>query len=331
MKIVAEHLKLCERQVIYSMRESGKGVRAIAKVIVCPPSTISRELKRKKPDLRVWSSMSSLERAKWMDDQARFLRSDWKRGPRTDLEKWDVQGKVHEAIVEGKRSAEQTAMILQQSDGAKVSGSTIRRHAEADKGLKKHFPQKGKKQGKKQKVDTSNGMLPLSERPYACSTRQRFGDMEIDLIVSSKSLDCILVVRERGSRKMWAVKLLNKQADTVRQGLFKIFKDIPPPLALTATYDRGKEFSDLKSFSKAFQIENYVCNPYCSWEKGCVENGNLQLRRFFPSGMDLAEVTQEALDKALHWINITPMLVLGKRSPNDVWFLACKNIKEMLH
>jgi len=47
--------------------------------------------------------------------------------------------------------------------------------------------------------------------------------------------------------------------------------------------------------------------------------------------MDLAEVTQEALDKALHWINITPMPVLAKRSPNDVWFLACKNIKEMLH
>ena len=47
--------------------------------------------------------------------------------------------------------------------------------------------------------------------------------------------------------------------------------------------------------------------------------------------MNLAEVTQEALEKALHWINITPMLVLGKRSPDDVWFLACKNIEEMLH
>ena len=68
--------------------------------------------------------------------------------------------------------------------------------------------------------------------------------MEIDLIVSSKGTVCILVVRERGSRKMWAEKLPNKQADTVRRGLFKIFKDIPPPLALTANYERGKEFSD---------------------------------------------------------------------------------------
>jgi len=78
--------------------------------------------------------MIALERARWMQDQAVELRTNWRKGPRTDLEKWDVQGKVYEAIVEGKRSTEQTAMILEQSDGVKVSGSTIRRHAEADKG-----------------------------------------------------------------------------------------------------------------------------------------------------------------------------------------------------
>lgn len=331
MKIIAAHLKLEERQVIYPMQMTGKSMPEIAKVIGCPRSTIWREFQREKPDWRLWNSMGALERAKWMNDQAKSLRTDWKKGPRTDLEKWSVQTKVYTTIVEGKRSPEQAAMILEQSDGIKLSGSTIRRFAEKDKSLKKHFPQKGRKRRKRDKVSTSNGMLRIEDRPFAADTRQRYGDFEIDLIVSSHSTDCILTVRERLSRKIWLRKLENRKADTVRKALFVVFRDIPPPLALTATYDRGKEFSDLNSFSKAFGITNFVCNAYCSWEKGCVENGNREVRRFFPQGTSLKSVTQAQLDNAARWINVTPMLVLKKRSPEDVWFLAGKDIKEMLH
>ena len=67
-------------------------------------------------------------------------------------------------------------------------------------------------------------------------------DFEIDLIVCSESNDCILSIRERLSRKIWLRKLENRKAETVRKALFEVFRDIPPPLALTATYDRGKEF-----------------------------------------------------------------------------------------
>ena len=161
--------------------------------------------------------------------------------------------------------------------------------------------------------------------------RQRFGDSEIDLIVCSQSTCSILTVRERQSRKLWGRLIENRTADATRKALFEIFREIPPPLALTATYDRGKEFSDLGSFSRAFDIENYVCNAYRSWEKGAIENGNREIRKFFPKGTDLSLVTQEQLDDALRWINITPMPVLGGRCPQDVWFLACKEIKDLLH
>jgi transposase, IS30 family len=331
MKIVASHLTLEQRQVIYPMRKDGKALQEIANAIAKNKSTVSRELRRERPPWQLWNSMTALERAKWMHDQAVELRTEWKRGPRTALENWDVQGKVHEAIEEGKRSAEQTAMILEQGDGIKLSGSTIRRYAHDDKTLKKSFPRKGRKYRKKEKVSTSNGMIALELRPIACELRERYGDYEVDLIVCSQNTHVILTVRERKSRKMWGKKLENKKAETVRKALFEIFNDIPSPLALSATYDRGKEFSDLDSFSKHFKIDNYVCRAYKSQDKGAIENGNGQIRRFFPSGSDLSLVTQEKLDNALRWINITPMPVLGKQSPNDIWFLACKNIKEMLH
>lgn len=331
MKKTGEHLRLEHRQVIYSMSKIGKKIPEIAKIIRCPRSTIWRELRRKRPDSRVWSQMTGLERAKWMNEQALELRTDWRKGPRTALARWDVQGKVHVAITVGKRSAEQVAGILEQSDGVKLSGSTIRRFAAEDKTLKKHFPQKGKKRRGKKEEQTCHGMLPIEARPHACNMRQRFGDSEIDLIVCSQSTCSILTVRERQSRKLWGRLIENRTADATRKALFEIFREIPPPLALTATYDRGKEFSDLGSFSRAFDIENYVCNAYRSWEKGAIENGNREIRKFFPKGTDLSLVTQEQLDDALRWINITPMTVLGGRCPQDVWFLACKEIKDLLH
>jgi IS30 family transposase len=331
MNIVAEHLTLEQRQVIYPMHRDGRRLQEIGAAVGKNKSTMSREFNRPKPDKRIWVEMNALEKAKYMDDQAVFNRTEWKRGPRTRLEDWDVQGKVHEAIEDGKRSAEQTAMILKQGDGIKLSGSTIRRYAHDDKTLKKHFPRKGRKYRKKEKVSTSNGMMPLDLRPIACDLRERYGDYEVDLIVCSQNTHVILTVRERKSRKMWGKKLENKKAETVRKALFEIFNDIPSPLALSATYDRGKEFSDLEAFSKYFKIDNYVCRAYKSQDKGAIENGNGQLRRFFASGSDLSLVTQEKLDKALRWINSTPMPVLNKQSPNDVWFLACRSIKEMLH
>jgi IS30 family transposase len=331
MKGKGEHLKLEHRQIIYSMQKSGKEIPEICKIIGCPYSTISRELERKKPDSRVWGPMTGIERAKWMNDQAVSLRTVWRKGPRTALKRWEVQGKVYEAIVVGKRSAEQTALILKQSDELKLSGQTIRRFAAEDKTLKKEFPQKGRQRKPKSKEQTSNGMLPLEARPQACNARERYGDHEIDLIVCSQSTHSILTVRERRSRYIWARRIENRKADTVRKALFQIFQEIPPPLALTATYDRGKEFSDLQSFSRAFKIENYVCGAYRSWEKGAVENANREIRKFFPKGTNLALVTQEELDKALKWINVTPMPVLSGSSPHDDWFLACKKVKEMLN
>jgi IS30 family transposase len=235
----------------------------------------------------------------------------------------------------GKRSAENVADLLEQSDEPeKMCGRTIRRLVDKDfPELKKHFPHRGKKRRKNEdSPSTDNRMLSIHARPYAAATRKRAGDFEIDLIVCSQSTDCILSIRERLSRHVWLRKLSNRKAETVRQELFRVFRDIPPPLRLTATYDRDKAFSDLESFSKALQIDNYVCDPYCSWQKGAVENGNAQVRRFIPSGTDLSGITQQRLDEIARWINITPLRCFPEKfSASQKWALEAKRCRDLLH
>lgn len=336
MRKDAVHLTFEERQRIYVMEADGKGIPQIAKELARDRSTVWRELNvRKKPLRWVWSAMTPLERAKEMHDRALRERTYWRRGPRTNLRMASVQNRVVEMIEVGKRSAENVSDLLEQSDEAhKMCGRTIRRWVDAtDPGLKKHFPQRGKKRQKKEEAPSSdNGMLSVHVRPCAAALRRRVGDFEIDLIVCSQSTDCILSIRERLTRHIWLRKLPNRKAETVRQELFRVFRDIPPPLRLTATYDRDKAFSDLASFSKALQIDNYVCDPYCSWQKGAVENGNAQVRRFIPSGSDLSGITQERLDEIARWINITPLRCFPEKfSANQKWALEAKRCRDLLH
>jgi IS30 family transposase len=336
MRKEAAHLTFEERQRIYVMDSLGKEIPEIAKTIDRNRSTVWRELSvRKKPLSWLWSAMTPHERAKEMHERAVKERTEWRRGPKKNLHRVTVQSRVVEMIEVGKRSAENVADMLELSDEPeKMCGRTIRRWVdETDPGMKKHFPQKGKKRRKKEESpSTDNRMLSIHARPLAADMRKRAGDFEIDLIVCSQSLDCILTIRERLSRHIWLRKLPDRKAQTVRQELFRVFRDIPPPLRLTATYDRDKAFSDLESFSKALQIDNYVCDAYCSWQKGAVENANAQVRRFVPKGTDLSTITQERLDEIAYWINITPLRCFPEKySASQRWALECKRYKEMLH
>ncbi len=52
---------------------------------------------------------------------------------------------------------------------------------------------------------------------------------------------------------------------------------------LTITTDNGIEFRNHKDIAKALGCTVYFADPYCSGQKGAVENANKILREFFPS------------------------------------------------
>lgn len=49
---------------------------------------------------------------------------------------------------------------------------------------------------------------------------------------------------------------------------------------LTITTDNGSEFALHKEIAKALNVDIYFAHPYCSWEKGCIENTNKLIRQY---------------------------------------------------
>ncbi len=72
---------------------------------------------------------------------------------------------------------------------------------------------------------------------------------------------------------------------------------------LTITTDNGIEFRNHKDIAKALECTVYFADPYCSGQKGAVENANKILREYFPKGTDFRKVTQKELDNVQYQIN----------------------------
>ena len=63
----------------------------------------------------------------------------------------------------------------------------------------------------------------------------------------------------------------------------------------------------------------YYCHPYSSYERRSNENQNRVIRRFYSKGFNLADTTQEEVDRALEWINRYPRQTLEWRSSVELY------------
>jgi len=59
----------------------------------------------------------------------------------------------------------------------------------------------------------------------------------------------------------------------------------------TITTDNGAEFAEYLKVRKKTNSMIYFAHPYCSWEKGAIENANKLIRQFIPKESDLTKYT----------------------------------------
>jgi IS30 family transposase len=88
----------------------------------------------------------------------------------------------------------------------------------------------------------------------------------------------------------------------------------------TLTYDNGKEFALHLDIDESLQSNGYFTHPYHSWERGLNENTNGLIRQFFPKGEELADVTDEEIQRVMDKLNNRPRKCLGFKTPNQVFF-----------
>ena len=96
-----------------------------------------------------------------------------------------------------------------------------------------------------------------------------------------------------------------------------------PAANTTLTYDNGSENVDHQQVNRALGTRSYFCDPYCSWQRGSVENAIGLVRRYLPKKTDFAHVSMAQLKTIETRINNRPRKCLDFRTPAEVFKLTC--------
>ena len=99
-------------------------------------------------------------------------------------------------------------------------------------------------------------------------------------------------------------------------------------------FDNGIEFNDTKGMMSSAKLKGgerfraYYAHTYSSYERGCNENKNRELRRFIPKGKNIEELTEEYLQYVMKKINNKPRKRLGYKSALEVYEEELKKVNE---
>jgi len=161
-------------------------------------------------------------------------------------------------------------------------------------------------------------MISIEERPADVEDRSVPGHWEGDLILGKYKTSALATLVERTTRYTILVPLTAKDAGSVREALAREFKHLPKELALSLTYDQGKEMSQHKQFTVDTNIQVYFAHPSSPWERGTNENTNGLIRQYFPKGTDFTTVSVEQIKHVERELNDRPRKVLGYLKPIEV-------------
>ena len=161
-------------------------------------------------------------------------------------------------------------------------------------------------------------MISIEERPADVEDRSVPGHWEGDLILGKYKTSALATLVERTTRYTILVPLTAKDAGSVREALAREFKQLPKELALSLTYDQGKEISQHKQFTVDTNIQVYFAHPSSPWERGTNENTNGLIRQYFPKGTDFTTVSAEEIKHVERELNDRPRKVLGYLKPIEV-------------
>lgn len=119
----------------------------------------------------------------------------------------------------------------------------------------------------------------------------------------------------------------NKTSQATVDTIDKLEEEIPElnKIMKTLLLDNGVEFSKIeemmkskiKGIKKRFQI--YFAHPYASYERGCNENKNRLIRRYFKKGKLVESLSDEDILNIERKINNMPRKALGYKTPLEVF------------
>lgn len=161
-------------------------------------------------------------------------------------------------------------------------------------------------------------MTSIHQRPKEIHKRVEYGHWESDSIVSKKSKTALNVLRELKSHKLFITYLPNMTAEMTEQAIRERIQELCPAHFKSITFDRGSEGANHYKLRLDYNIDTYHCDPYCSYQKGSIENSNGLIRRFFPKGTDFSTITSQQIYDVQNKLDNQPRAQLKYKTPHEV-------------
>ena len=291
-----------------------------------------RELELRQPEMR---NAESLVVARRLHDEKVERRTN-ARNQRMRLKSKEIQAYVEWGLRRSWTTIAIAGRLPIDKPGASITPEAIYQWINSERPeLKEYLPIAGKSRKRRKAGRKNRKPRPVSVpkksieiRPVVANMRQRIGDLELDAILSCRtSKSALQVLVDRKSRKVFLKKVDNLESENYIKTLsYRIHCDIPVIHSMTS--DNGTEHAQFHQIESSLDIEWFFCHPYCSSERGTVENRNRAIRKFFPKGTNFDEIPDEYITFVEDYINNYPLAVLDFSTPNEIWNLELENINK---
>ena len=316
-----KHLSMDERNTIHQRQLEGASLRAIARELERPASTVAREIARNQPATRY--DAGEAER-RYQRHRSRGRR---KLAPGTALWQGVVMGLYRgwspEQIAGWRRR------MHPDEPAQRVSHETIYlalyalprgelRRALLAQLRQGHKARRPRSRGQDRRGGLKN-MTSIHERPAEVADRAVPGHWEGDLIKGAGNRSAVGTLVERTSRYVILARMDGTGADAALEAFTRKFRRLPAGVRKTLTYDQGKEMARHEELARRVSIEVYFADPHSPWQRPSNENANGLIREYLPKGMDLSGVSQAQLNAIARRLNDRPRKVLGFKTPAEVF------------
>jgi IS30 family transposase len=320
------HLSQEQRYQMEALLRVGKSQKDIALQLGCHKSTVSRELKRNMPH----RGRGALNYQAAGAQEKTRLRHHFK--PKREKFTPDMRKQIIPWMRVNKFSPELISVLGRRENPDFVSAETIYKwiYEMKHSTRREHLPfqslYRDLKQAKRQRKrgnhrDSRNKLLnriSIEKRPALVEKRKRLGDLEVDLMLGKNHQAGVLVIVDRASLKTSLTKLTNKESKNVTQAIIRKMKPWKRWLK-TMTYDNDMSFAGHSKVNCSLNVKSFFTHPYSSQEKGTVENRIGVLRRFFPKGQDLTDVSPQRIRQVEALLNERPVRKFNYQTPNAVF------------
>jgi IS30 family transposase len=175
---------------------------------------------------------------------------------------------------------------------------------------------------KKNTVDTIiKGRVPINQRENEIEKRIRVGDFESDSVIfpGQKPVLNTNICRTTRLARIELVK------DKTAISSISVQKNIVYEMeenwvnVYSFTFDNWGENALHQQLNELW-VNTYFCDPYCSYQKGAIENLNMFIRQYLPRNTDLSKLTQHDIYIIQEKLNNRPRKCLWYLSHNEFFY-----------